>query len=131
MVTQNLHGLKVDRSLLHLTSFAGLPLLSELAHHTGLIDRLDAIPGLWERSGAHKTSDYVMSLAMTLIAGGEGLDDTRLLRTDPGLGQLVFPKMPAANSLGASSGASATAASTIWARPSRPRPCATSRATGS
>ena len=100
MIAQNLHRLKVERSPLHLTSFAGLPLLSELAHHTGLIDRLDAIPGLWERSGAHKTSDYVMSLAMTLIAGGEGLDDTRLLRTDPGLGQLVFPKMPAANSLG-------------------------------
>jgi hypothetical protein len=100
MIAQNLHRLKVEKSSQHLTSFAGLPLLSELAHQVGIIDRLDAIPGLWEREGLYKTSDYVMSLALTLIAGGEGLDDTRILRSDPGLGQLVFPNMPAANSVG-------------------------------
>lgn len=100
MIAQNLHRLKVEKSSQHLTSFAGLPLLSELAHQVGIIDRLDAIPGLWEREGLYKTSDYVMSLALTLIAGGEGLDDTRILRSDPGLGQLVFPNMPAANSIG-------------------------------
>lgn len=100
MIAQNLHRLKVEKSSQHLTSFAGLPLLSELAHQVGLIERLDAIPGIWERERLYKTSDYVMGLALTLIAGGEGLDDTRLLRSDPGLGQLVFPNMPAANSLG-------------------------------
>lgn len=100
MIAQNLHRLKVEKSSHYLTSFAGLPLLAELAHQSGLIKRLDAIPGLWQRDGRYSTSDYVMGLAMTLIAGGEGLDDTRLLRSDPGLNQLTFPAMPAANTFG-------------------------------
>ena len=100
MIAQNLHRLKVEKSDQCLTSYAGLPLLSELAHQTGLVEQLDAIPGLWQRQGCYRTSDYIMSLAMTLIAGGEGLDDTRLLRCDPGLNQLTFPTMPAANTFG-------------------------------
>lgn len=100
MIARNLHRLKVEKSKATTTSFAGLPLLTELAHQTGLIKKLDAIPGLWQRRGEYATSDYVIGLAMTLIAGGEGLDDTRILRTDPGLGQLVFASLPAANSWG-------------------------------
>lgn len=100
MIARNLHRLKVGKSAAQTTSFAGLPLLSELAHQTGLIKDLDLIPGIWERHGQYATSDYVMGLALTLIAGGEGLDDTRILRADPGIGQLVFPDLPAANSFG-------------------------------
>lgn len=100
MIARNLHRLKVEKGSLQTTSFAGLPLLSELAHHTGLIKELDTIPGLWERHGRYTTSDYVMGMAMTLIAGGEGLDDTRIIRADAGLKRLVFPSLPAANSWG-------------------------------
>src|SRR5262245_13626218 len=98
MITQNLHRLKVEKSPRLLTSYAGLPLLTELAHHTGLIERLDALPGIWERHGDYSTSDYILRLAMTIIAGGEGLDDTRLLKDDPGLAQLAFPDFPSPNS---------------------------------
>lgn len=101
MIPQNGHRLKVEKSRqLCLTSFAGLPLLSELAHHIGLVRKLEAIPGLWRRAGDRRTSDYLLGLAMTLTAGGEGLDDTRVLRQDAGLGRLVLPNMPAPNSLG-------------------------------
>jgi len=100
MIAQNLSRLKVQKSSLRLTSYAGLPLLSELAHQAGTVKRLDSISGLWERTGSYRTSDYVMGLAMTVIAGGEGLDDTRLLRKDPGIERLVFPSLPAANSFG-------------------------------
>jgi len=100
MIARNLHCLKVGRSSVQTTSFAGLPLLSELAHQTGLIKKLDSIPGIWERHGQYATSDYVMGLALTQIAGGEGLDDTRILRSDPGIRRLVFPDLPAANSFG-------------------------------
>lgn len=100
MITRNLHRLKVEKGSLQTTSYAGLPLLSELAHHAGLVTQLDALPDLWERHGAFTSSDYVLGLALTQVAGGEGLDDTRLLRSDPGLKQLVFPDMPAANSFG-------------------------------
>lgn len=100
MIAQLRHKLKVEKSKQVLTSFAGLPLLTELAHNCGLVKDLDAIPGLWERHGAYRTSDYVLGLAMTLAAGGERLDDTRVLREDAGLKRMMLPAMPAANSFG-------------------------------
>lgn len=100
MIAQLGHRLKVEKSTQVLTSFAGLPLLTELAHSSGLVNGLDAIAGLWERHGKYRTSDYVLGLAMTLAAGGEGLDDTRVLREDAGLKAMTIPAMPAANSLG-------------------------------
>lgn len=100
MIAQLGHRFKVEKSTQVLTSFAGLPLLTELAHSSGLVRELDSIPGLWERHGSYRTSDYVLGLAMTLTAGGEGLDDTRVLRGDAGLKQMTLPAMPAANSFG-------------------------------
>src|SRR5271167_566428 len=100
MITRNSHGLKVEKSDFVLTSFAGIALLSELARHSGLSARLDQLSRLWQRKRNYSTSDYVMGLAMTMICGGEGLDDTRILRADPGLREMVFSQLPAANSFG-------------------------------
>ena len=101
MILQNGHRLKVEKSKrVVTTSFAGLPLLTELAHHVGLVSDLDSIPYLWQRAGTYATSDYLMGLALTLAAGGDGLEDTRVLAADPGLRQLVLPGMPKPNSLG-------------------------------
>lgn len=101
MILQNGHRWKVEKSKrVSTTSFAGLPLLTELAHHTGLVKALDRLPGLWKRRGTYSTSEYILGLALTLTAGGEGLDDTRVLVGDEGLAQLALPGIPAANSLG-------------------------------
>ena len=51
MIAQLGHGWKVEKSTERLTSFAGLPLLTELAHRTKLVKDLDALPGLWVRAG--------------------------------------------------------------------------------
>ena len=91
--------LQVQKSSRKQTSFSGLPLLSELAHQSGVIKRLDSITGLLKRR-KYSCSDYVMGLTLTLIAGGERLSDTRVLREDCGLRRLIFDKLPAANSLG-------------------------------
>lgn len=100
MIAQLGHGWKVEKSAERITSFAGLPLLTELAHRSKLVKDLDALPGLWERAGRYRTSDYVLSLALTLIAGGEGLEDTRLLREDAGLQGWLWKDLPAPNSQG-------------------------------
>ena len=100
MITQLGHGWKVEKTAEKMTSFPGLPLLTELAHRSKLIRDLDAVPGIWERQGKYRTSDYVMSLALTLIAGGESLEDTRLLREDGGLQGWLWKDLPAPNSLG-------------------------------
>ena len=100
MIARNLHRLKVEKTSASVTSFAGIPLLTELAHSTGAINRLDAIGGLWRRKSEYSTSDYIIGLAMTLAAGGETLDDTRLLRGDAALCSLALPDLPCANTLG-------------------------------
>jgi hypothetical protein len=100
MIAQLGHSWKVEKSTERMTSFAGLPLLTELAHRSKLIRDLDAVAGIWERQGKYRTSDYVMSLALTLIAGGESLEDTRLLREDGGLQGWLWENLPAPNSLG-------------------------------
>ncbi len=100
MIAQLGHGWKVEKSTERITSFAGLPLLTELAHRSKLVKDLDDLPGLWERVGRYRTSDYVLSLALTLIAGGEGLEDTRLLREDGGLQGWLWKDLPAPNSQG-------------------------------
>jgi len=100
MIAQLGHSWKVEKTTEKLTSFAGLPLLTELAHRSKLIRDLDAVPGIWERRGKYRTSDYMMSLALTLIAGGESLEDTRLLREDGGLQGWLWENLPAPNSLG-------------------------------
>jgi hypothetical protein len=100
MIAQLVHGWKVEKLTERITSFAGLPLLTELAHRSKLIQDLDAISGIWDRQGKYRTSDYVMSLALTLIAGGKSLEDTRLLREDGGLQGWLWENLPAPNSLG-------------------------------
>lgn len=100
MIAQLGHGWKVEKSAERITSFAGMPLLTELAHRSKLVKDLDGLPGLWERTGRYRTSDYVLSLGLTLIAGGEGLEDTRLLREDAGLQGWLWKDLPAPNRLG-------------------------------
>ncbi len=100
MIHKNLHKLKVEKSNSSLTSFAGLPLLTELAHNCGLIRAIDSVNKIWQRRHKYSTSDYIMSLALTIIAGGERLDDTRLLRADSGISKLALSCIPAANTIG-------------------------------
>jgi hypothetical protein len=99
MILEDLAQLKVEKSPLKLTSFAGLPLLMDLARHIGLRERLNSIKGLWQRRKLYTTADYLLPLVISLIAGGESLSDIRLLRRDAGLADLVFARIPVAHSL--------------------------------
>ncbi len=100
MIRQKPAGFKVKKSDSALTSFAGLPIISDLAHSCGLIKQLNAINGLWKRRGDYSTADHVMSLALTIIAGGERLDDTRLLKNDAAVSELHIASVPASNTAG-------------------------------
>lgn len=91
----------MEKSESLLTSFAGLPIIADLAHSCGLIKRLNAIRGLWKRKRDYSTADHIMSLALTLIAGGERLDDTRLLKKDAIVSALNIVSIPSANTSGA------------------------------
>lgn len=101
MIRQNPGSFKVEKSGFSLTAFAGLPIITDLAHSCGLIKRLNAISGLWKRKREYSTADHIMSLALTLIAGGERLDDTRLLKNDAIVSALNLVSIPSANTTGA------------------------------
>lgn len=99
MLRTHFPNLKIAKTSLPLTSFAGLPLLVELAHQMGVWNAVNQIPGLQERERVHRPADYLISLVLTLAAGGDALDDVELLRGDPGLKKILGP-LAAPNSLG-------------------------------
>lgn len=101
MIRQKPGVFKIEKSDSALTSFAGLPIIMDLAHSCGLISSLNTISGLWQRRSDYSTADHVMSLALTLIAGGERLDDNRLLKTDAIVSALGVAAIPAPNTIGA------------------------------
>jgi hypothetical protein len=72
----------------------------ELAHHLGLWEAVNQIPGLQERERVHRPADYWISLVLTLAAGGTVLDDVELLRGDPGLRHILGGPLAAPNSIG-------------------------------
>ncbi len=100
MIRHKPGSFKVEKSNSSLTSFAGLPILADLAHSCGLIKHLNAINGLWQRRRDYSSADHIMSLALTIIAGGERLDDTRLLKNDAAVSELRITSVPSANTIG-------------------------------
>jgi len=62
-----------------MTSFAGLPLLLEMAHHPGVTSEVNNIPGLQERKRKHAPSDYLMSLMLMLVSDGNPVANYREL----------------------------------------------------
>jgi hypothetical protein len=95
----NLSRIKIETTPLPMTSFAGLPLLLEMAHHLGITSEVNNIPGLQERKRKHYPADYLMSLMLVLASGGDTLDEVEVIRKDPGLNQIVGD-IAAPNSIG-------------------------------
>lgn len=101
MIVQNLNALQVAKTSNSLTSFAGLPIILGLAERLNLPKKLNSISGLKERRRGYTVSDHVLSLAVTLIAGGRDLDDVERLKHDAGLSALFEDSLfPCANTLG-------------------------------
>lgn len=99
MKYDNLSRIKIGTTPLPMTSFAGLPLLLEMAHHIGITKEINNIPGLQERKRKHNPSDYLMSLMLMLASGGDTLDEVDVIRKDPGLNKIIGD-IAAPNSIG-------------------------------
>lgn len=101
MIVQNLNALQVEKTSNSLTSFAGLPLILGLAERLKLPKKLNGISGLKMRQKGYSIADHVLSLAITLIAGGRDLEDVERLKHDAGLTALLEDSLfPCANTLG-------------------------------
>jgi len=84
------------------TAFAGLPLFARLAESLGLIPALEErLRFLKRRRRGYSVWQFVLSLTLLLIAGGESLTDIQLLQSDRSLKRLLgWPRLPAATTLG-------------------------------
>ncbi len=84
------------------TAFAGLPLFTRLAESLGLIPALEErLHFLKHRQRGYSVWQFVLSLMLLLIAGGESLTDIQLLQADRSLKRLLgWPRLPAATTLG-------------------------------
>ena len=101
MILQNLDRFKVNFTKSKISSFAGLPLVAALAKNTGLLKSIDKQILLKIRDRGYSVSKKILSLILMLTAGGECLDDMRLLNADQGLKNILQERnLPASNTLG-------------------------------
>lgn len=77
-----------DTSKPLLTSFAGLPLVMETFRALGLPQSIKKHLSLLQREGKYAEADYLESFIALIAAGGDCVDDLRMLRQDEGLRKL-------------------------------------------
>jgi len=101
MIRQTVLPFKVEMTRDLITPHAGLALLGEFAVGLGLLKSVDSYlpkPG----SGAgYKASEYVFPLILMLNGGGRSLEDTRQIRADEGLKEILpLGKIPSSDAFG-------------------------------
>ena len=90
-----------------LVADAGLLLPATLAHHLGLRQLVDEHVHLGDKPGAANPGDKLLSLVMSALAGGDGIDDANALRaggTGRVLGFTSRPRPRSGRSCGPSAG---------------------------
>lgn len=98
-VTAGPARVEVRRSSQEITAHAGLVLVRELAAGLGVHGLLDRLTVKRRRRG-FSPAQAVMAIVETLIAGGDCLDDSRLLRGDRAQERLRGHALPEATTLG-------------------------------
>ena len=101
MIRQNVLPFKIEMTRDTITPHAGLALFGEFAVGLGLLDSADRYlpkPG----SGAgYRASEYIFPLVLTLNGGGRSLEDTREIRDDEGLREILpLEKFPSSDATG-------------------------------
>lgn len=101
MIAQRVLPFKVEMTRDTITPHAGLALVGEFAVGLRLLEAVDRYlpePG----SGAgYKASEYVFPLILTLNGGGRSLEDTREIRDDEGLREILpLEKFPSSDATG-------------------------------
>jgi len=101
MIRQSLLPFKLEMTKDMITSHAGLSLFGEFAVGLGILKTVDKYlpkPG----SGAgYKASEYVFPILLTLNGGGRNLEDTREIRGDEGMREILpLDRVPSSDAIG-------------------------------
>ena len=101
MLLENLDRFKLSTTKSAVTSFAGVPLLLRMARSLRVDQGLNRVlAALKKRDRGYTPAESGFTLMGILQAGGNALDDVRLLSGDEGLRVLLGEEIPAANTLG-------------------------------
>jgi hypothetical protein len=101
MIEQTVLPFKLERTRDMITPHAGLALLGEFAVGLGLNKALDRhVPGPGSGAG-YLASEHVFPLVLMLNGGGRTLEDSREIRSDTGLREILpLKKMPSTDATG-------------------------------
>jgi hypothetical protein len=78
-----------DRTESGMTALAGLPVYGELAKVVGLCRSADQHLGLCQSGQGWTDSQIILSLVLLNLAGGDCVEDVRLLEADTGLARIM------------------------------------------
>jgi len=81
------------------TAFAGLPLVVEAARAVRLDEVVAATLRIARRQRGYSEAEKVEALLLLIAAGGERIEDIRLLRDDRGLARLLGRELPSPDAL--------------------------------
>jgi hypothetical protein len=101
MIKQTVLPFKLEMTKDMITSHAGLALLGEFAVGLGFLEMLNkSLPSPGSGAG-YSASEYVLPLILMLNCGGRSLEDTRQIRDDQGLREVLgMEKMPSSDATG-------------------------------
>ncbi len=93
--------LKAAKSPMDLTAQAGLVLVAETMLALGVEELVALELRLRRRQRGYSEADKLMALVLLLAAGGDCVEDVRVLQGDPALGRLLGRPVPSADALSA------------------------------
>jgi hypothetical protein len=101
MIRQRVLPFKLEMTRDTITPHAGLALFGEFAVGLGLLDSVDnSLPKPGSGAG-YQASEYVFPLILTLNGGGRSLEDTREIRGDEGLREILpLERFPSSDATG-------------------------------
>lgn len=101
MIRQRVLPFKLEITKDLITSHAGLSLFGEFVVGLGMLDEVDRqLPRPGSGSG-YKASEYIYPILLTLNGGGRSLEDTREIRDDEGLRELLpLKRIPSSDAIG-------------------------------
>jgi len=101
MIRQTVLSFKIETTNDTLTAHAGLALVGELAVGLRILEAVDRyLPNPGSNAG-YKASEYVFPLVLMLNGGGRSLEDSRIIRQDAGLREVLpLARIPSSDAIG-------------------------------
>ena len=101
MIRQTILPFKLEMTRDIITPHAGLALMGEFAVGLKLLKSVDSYLPKPKSGAGYKPSEYIFPLILTLNGGGRSLEDTRQIKDDEGLREVLpLKRIPSADAIG-------------------------------